>query len=173
VRVLVVDTATPYLVLGTPEAELALRAERRHNELLVPLLERFLKQNGLALRAFDAVAAGQGPGSYTGLRVGLAFAQGLARALGVPFVGVDTLAGMAARVPGRVAVGLTARNRLVYAALYDAGRLVRGPEKLALDEFQALAPCRLLDAPPSGRALAQLAAKALEDGVRGFHAHYL
>jgi len=111
VRVLAVDTATPYLVLGTPEAELALRAERRQGEMLVPVLERFLDRAGLEPGAIEGVAAGQGPGSYTGLRVGLAFAQGLARALGVPFVGVDTLAGVAARVSGEVAVGLTARNR--------------------------------------------------------------
>ena len=172
-QVLAIDTATPYLVLGSPEAELALRAERRHNELLVPALERFLARAGLSLEGLEGVAAGQGPGSYTGLRVGLAFAQGLARALGVPFVGVDTLAGVAARVPGEVAVGLSARNRLVYAALYDAGRLLRGPEKLTADEFSRLSPCRLLDAPPSGRALARLAAEALQKGERGFQAHYL
>jgi len=173
VRVLAVDTATPYLVLGTPEAELALRAERRHNELLVPVLERFLAEFGVEPGGLEAVAAGQGPGSYTGLRVGLAFAQGLARALGVPFVGVDTLAGVAARVPGTVAVGLTARNRLVYAALYQDGRLLKGPLKLSAEEFRSLAPCRLLDVPPSGRALARLAARALAEGRSGFRAHYL
>ena len=172
-RVLAVDTATPYLVLGTPEAELALRAERRHNELLVPVLERFLAEFGVGLKGLEAIAAGQGPGSYTGLRVGLAFAQGLARALGVPFVGVDTLAGVAARVPGTVAVGLTARNRLVYAALYQDGRLLKGPLKLSAEEFRSLAPCRLLDVPPSGRALARLAARALAEGRSGFRAHYL
>ncbi len=172
-RVLAVDTATPYLVLGTQEAELALRAERRHNELLVPTLMRFLERAGLALRELEGVVAGQGPGSYTGLRVGLAFAQGLARALGVPFVGVDTLAGVAARFGGRVAVGLTARNQLVYAALYDGEERVRGPEKLATEAFFSLAPCRALDAPPSGRALARLGSRALAQGARGFHAHYL
>ncbi len=174
-RVLAVDTATPYLVLGTPEAELVLRAERRHNELLVPVLTRFLERSGLALKELEGVVAGQGPGSYTGLRVGLAFAQGLARALGVPFVGVDTLAGVAARYRhgGRVAVGLSSRNRLVYAALYDGDARLRGPEKLTAEAFAALAPCRVLDAPPSGRALARLGAQALTRGARGFHAHYL
>jgi len=93
VRVLAVDTATPYLVLGTPEAELALRAERRQGEMLVPVLERFLDRAGLEPGAIEGVAAGQGPGSYTGLRVGLAFAQGLARALGVPFVGASCAGG--------------------------------------------------------------------------------
>ncbi len=172
-RVLAVDTATPYLVLGTPEAELVLRAERRHNELLALELTRFLERSGLALKELEGVVAGQGPGSYTGLRVGLAFAQGLARALGVPFAGVDTLAGVAARFGGRVAVGLSARNRLVYAALYDGDTRLGGPEKLTAEAFAALAPCRILDAPPSGRALARLGARALAHGARGFQAHYL
>ncbi len=172
-RVLAVDTATPYLVLGTPEAELVLRAERRHNELLVPVLVGFLERSGLALKELEGVVAGQGPGSYTGLRVGLAFAQGLARALGVPFTGVDTLAGVAARFGGRVAVGLSARNRLVYAALYDGDTRLRGPEKLTAEAFAALAPCRALDAPPSGRALARLGARAIARGARGYQAHYL
>ena len=174
-RVLAVDTATPYLVFGTPEAELAVRAERRQGEMLVPVLERFLDRAGVKLAEIEGVAAGQGPGSYTGLRVGLAFAQGLARALGVPFVGVDTLDALAARVPGskEVAVGIAARNRLVYAALYAGEERRWGPGKLELEAFQALAPCRLLDAPPSGRALAQLGARAIGEGKRGFSAHYL
>ncbi len=169
------DTATPYLVFGTPEAELAVRAERRQGEMLVPVLERFLDRAGVKLAEIEGIAAGQGPGSYTGLRVGLAFAQGLARALGVPFVGVDTLAGAAARVGGRreVAVGVSARNRLVFSALYAGEERRWGPGKLELEAFRALAPCRLLDAPPSGRALARLGARALAAGERGFHAHYL
>jgi len=175
VRVLAIDTATPYLVFGTSDAELALRADRRHSALLVPTLESFLERAGLRREDFQAVAAGQGPGSYTGLRVGLAFGQGLARALGVPFIGVDTLDAVAARTKakGPVAAGLSARNRLVYAALYVNGRRLKGPFKLSAEEFRNLAPCRLLDAPPSGRALAALAERAIAEGHRGYTPHYL
>lgn len=175
-RVLAVDTATPYLVLGTLEAELALRVDRGHNARLAEAVRAFLKETGTEPEALQAVVAGQGPGSYTGLRVGLAFAQGLARALGIPAVGVDTLAAVAARGRGTVVPGLTARNRQVYAAGYRTEaepRLEWGPEKLDLGAYLARPGCHLLDLPPSGRALARLGLARLRAGERGFRPHYL
>ena len=175
--VLAVDTATPYLVLGTPDAELALRVERKHSGLIAETLRAFLDRAGIGLGDLEGVVAGQGPGSYTGLRVGIAFAQGLARALGVPAVGVDTLAAVAARHPGTAVAGVSARNRLVFAAGYrfEGGTPVLdwGPEKLPLEAYRERPGCHLLDLPPSGRALAQLGAARLRAGVRGFRPHYL
>ncbi len=175
--VLAVDTATPYLVLGTPDAELAVRVERGQNARLVELLDRFLGETGLELNRLSGVVAGQGPGSFTGLRVGIAFAQGLARALAIPAVGVDTLAAVAARLEGPSAPGITARNRLVFAAGYvrEGGRPHRlwGPEKLELSAYLRRAGCAVLDLPPSGRALARLGAERLARGERGFTPHYL
>ena len=172
-RVLAFDTATRYLVVGSWRGELALLAERRHGALIKDALEHHLAAAGISLSEVEGVAAGQGPGSYTGLRIGLAFGQGLARALGVPFVGVDTLAALARGMKGRVAVGISARNRLVYAAVYEDGALAVPPKKLSLEEFERLAPCRLLDEPPSGLWLSRLGAERLKRGEQGFSAHYL
>jgi len=177
VTVLAVDTATPYLVLGAPEAELALRAERKHSGLIVETLQAFLKHTGIGLEDLEGVVAGQGPGSYTGLRVGMAFAQGLARALGIPVVGVDTLAAVAARHTGPTVVGLSARNRLVYAAGYRSSNGVPvpewGPVKLTFEAYRDRPGCHFLDLPPSGKALARLGMAKLRDGERGFRPHYL
>jgi len=176
VRVLALDTATPYLVLGLDSAERAIRLERRHGERLAGELKHFLEALGLRLEEIGALAVGQGPGSYTGLRVGVAFALGLGRGLGVPVVGVDTLSAVAARARGQVAAGLTARNGAVYAGVYAVGDTIElrsPPRKMDLASFYALPGCHLLDAPPSGQALSELGRQALEKGVQGVTPLYL
>ncbi len=174
--VLALDTATRYLVLGLPHAELSIRLERRHGEAIVGWVDAFLSQNRLWPGDIDAVAAGQGPGSYTGVRVGLAFAQGLARSLGVPLVGVDTLMAIAARKRGRVAPAITARNGLRYAGLYEVGgtiEVLKPPAKLEAKAYAELPGCHLVDLPPSGMALARIAIENLRRGERGIIPSYL
>ncbi|HEX7004819.1 MAG TPA: tRNA (adenosine(37)-N6)-threonylcarbamoyltransferase complex dimerization subunit type 1 TsaB [Trueperaceae bacterium] len=98
-----IDTSTSYLCLAlwSPEggllAESVERVDRRHAVRFVATLEGVLERAGRSRRELTAIAAGGGPGSYTGLRVGGAAAKGLASALGVPLAGVDTLAAMAFR----------------------------------------------------------------------------
>jgi len=174
--VLALDTATPYLVLGLPHAELSVHLERRHGEAIVGWTETFLSQHRLRPADIDAVAVGQGPGSYTGVRVGLAFAQGFARSLGVPLVGVDTLMAIAARKRGRVAPAITARNGLRYAGLYEVGETIevlKPPAKLDARAYAELPGCHLVDSPPSGMALAWIAIEKLRRGERGITPHYL
>ncbi|MCL6567888.1 MAG: tRNA (adenosine(37)-N6)-threonylcarbamoyltransferase complex dimerization subunit type 1 TsaB [Meiothermus silvanus] len=77
-RVLALDTATPYLVLGLNEAERAVRLGRRHAEALWTELEAFLADCRTSLREIEGIAVGQGPGSYTGLRIGVSAGLGLA-----------------------------------------------------------------------------------------------
>jgi tRNA threonylcarbamoyl adenosine modification protein YeaZ len=100
-----------------------------HAEQLRPLLERVLAEAKVDKRDIERVAVGIGPGSFTGLRVGIAFAQGIALGLGVPCVGVGSLAAMAAAVDAanlgtRVAL-LDARRNEVFVATYspDGGEL--------------------------------------------------
>ncbi|MFI7127671.1 tRNA (adenosine(37)-N6)-threonylcarbamoyltransferase complex dimerization subunit type 1 TsaB [Nonomuraea sp. NPDC050153] len=94
--VLAFDTATPAVTAALHDGERVLAEHttidaRRHGELLVPTIERVLHEAGAALRDVTAIVAGSGPGPYTGLRVGLMTAQGLATTLGVPAYGVCTL----------------------------------------------------------------------------------
>ena len=94
--VLAIDTATRYAGLALYDgqsvlAELTWRARRNHTTTLVPNLIRMLAQQGLAVAHLAGLAVALGPGSFTGLRIGLAVAKGLALARDVPLVGVPTL----------------------------------------------------------------------------------
>jgi tRNA threonylcarbamoyl adenosine modification protein YeaZ len=94
-----------------------------HAEHLRPLLARTLAAAGLGKSDIERVAVGIGPGSFTGLRVGIAFAQGIALGLGIPCVGVGSLAAMAAGVPrehiGARVTLLDARREEVFVAVYS------------------------------------------------------
>lgn len=94
--VLAFDTATPAVTAALHDGERVLAEHttidaRRHGELLAPTIELVLAEARATLRDVTAVVAGSGPGPYTGLRVGLMTAQGLATTLGVPAYGVCTL----------------------------------------------------------------------------------
>lgn len=110
-----------------------------HAEHLRPLLEGVLTQAGLDKHAIERVAVGIGPGSFTGLRVGIAFAQGIALGLGIPCVGVGSLAAMAAGLPtaeaGTRVTLLDARRDEVFVAAYAAdGSEVWAPVAIARSE---------------------------------------
>ena len=135
-------------------AEGAHRESRSHTASLPVLVERVLGEAGLALEDVEGIAVSIGPGSFTGLRIGLALAKGLAFAGGLPLVGVPTLealAWVADAAPGTsVCAALDARKREAYAALFavEAGGLRRVTPDLALAP-EALAarlprPCTLV-----------------------------
>lgn len=94
--ILVLDTATTHalVALGTPAGELidarAWPAGYRHGEELLVHLERLLRDRAVEAAGLGGVVVGTGPGAFTGLRVGIATAKGLAHALALPIVGVPT-----------------------------------------------------------------------------------
>ena len=114
---------------------------RSHVGSLPGLVERVLAQAGLAIEDVEGLAVSIGPGSFTGLRIGLAFAKGLAFAGRLPLAVVPTLEALAvvAGVPAgeTVCAALDARKREVYAALFRA-EAVGPPTRLTPD--LALAP---------------------------------
>ena len=95
---------------------------QEHAERLLPMAHELLTRAGLAVSDLDAVAFGQGPGGFTGLRVACGVAQGIALARGLPVVPVVSLQAVAARVPARpeqvVVVALDARMEEVYLGAY-------------------------------------------------------
>lgn len=116
-------------------------APRRHAELVLPMVESLLAEAAIGLASIDAIAVGRGPGAFTGVRLAIAVAQGLALGLGKPIVGVSTLAALAqgavgrlARPGDRVLALIDARMAEVYAGTFivDASGLVtaRGDERL-------------------------------------------
>lgn len=116
--VLVLDTASPVvsIAVGTGDALRATRRLelRRSSEHLLGAIDEALGESGLTLRALGGIAAVRGPGSFTGLRVGLATALGVHQALGLPATGLDAL-----RLLARAAGGSGARH---VVAVVDALR---------------------------------------------------
>ena len=101
-----------------------------HSRTLMPIVEHILKNAGLTVADMDAIAVAAGPGSFTGIRIGVAAAKGLAFAADKPAVGVSTLAAMARNVAfcdGLVICAMDARRQQVYNALFEAkdGQLTR------------------------------------------------
>lgn len=89
--------------------------------VIFPVIEQVLHEAGIGLRDIDCFAAASGPGSFTGVRVGLSAVKGLAAALGKPAVGVSNLKALASlgTRPLRVPL-IDARRNQTYAAVYDA-----------------------------------------------------
>lgn len=101
-----------------------------HSRTLMPIVEHILKNADLTMAEIDAVAVAVGPGSFTGIRIGVSAAKGLAFAADKPAVGVSTLAAMArnaAFADGLVACAMDARRNQIYNALFEAkdGELTR------------------------------------------------
>ncbi len=118
-------------------AEYILNVQVTHSERLLPAMDRLLADAGVGLDALDGLAVSIGPGSFTGLRIGLSTAKGLAYATGLPLVGVPTLEVLAWGVPYAsvpVCPVLDARKQEVYAALYryEQGALVPVMQPTAL-----------------------------------------
>ena len=115
-------------------------APRRHAELVLPMADSLLAEAGLGRHALDAIAVGRGPGAFTGVRLAISLAQGMALALDRPVVTVSSLAALALEAPeseGAILAVIDARMGEVYAAAYrrDAfGGLV------ALDEERVCPP---------------------------------
>jgi tRNA threonylcarbamoyl adenosine modification protein YeaZ len=98
---------------GTPLASDAWTSDRRQGHELLPRLMGLLSSRGLALQELAAVAVGTGPGSFTGLRVGMSVAKGLAMGVGCPIVGVPSLtAWLAAEPSAAAAVGRAGAREL-------------------------------------------------------------
>jgi tRNA threonylcarbamoyladenosine biosynthesis protein TsaB len=99
--------------------------DRRHGRGLVPSISRLLEEEGLGAADLEAVAIGLGPGSYTGLRIGLTAAKCLAFVANKPLVGLDSLEAIARNAPEdalRVAVAADAQRGDAYVAEFSRGR---------------------------------------------------
>ncbi|MBP2646256.1 MAG: universal protein YeaZ [Firmicutes bacterium] len=152
--ILAIDTATlvssvALATEGTLLAELTLETKKNHSEQLMPNIEQLLNVAGVSQNQIKAVAVSIGPGSFTGLRIGLATAKALAYAWQVPVVGVPTLEALAygCCVPGAVlAATLDAQKGNMYLALYQGQgntvAVMRQPHVVslaeAIKEWQAL-----------------------------------
>jgi tRNA threonylcarbamoyl adenosine modification protein YeaZ len=145
-RVLAIDTALAACsaaVLDTEHGVIASESQlmtRGHAEALMPLVARVMKESGLGFAEMDRVAVTTGPGSFTGLRVGIAAARGIALAAARPAVGLSTLSAYAApHLAGNdgvpVIVAIDARHDQIYFQVFaPGGRNPSTPRLAALSE---------------------------------------
>jgi tRNA threonylcarbamoyladenosine biosynthesis protein TsaB len=110
-----------------------------HAEKLLDLVDAAMKQAELRMSDLDAVAVSQGPGSYTGLRIGVSTAKGIAYGLEIPLIGINTLQAMAASqriVPGEFVVAvLDARRNEVYTQTFgDSLQEITSIEAVVLED---------------------------------------
>jgi tRNA threonylcarbamoyladenosine biosynthesis protein TsaB len=168
VRVLAVDTATPCgsLAVAGPGgvlAEVRLVAGGGHSGWVLPAAQALLVGLGLEAGALDLFAVTIGPGSFTGLRVGLGTVQGLAVTSGRPCVGLSTLDVMAlsaAGTSGTIVALIDAFRGEVYSGVYDSVGTLRGERRVS-----SLASA--LVGVPAGAAFVGHAALARADAIRG------
>ncbi len=138
-RVLGLEASTPAGSIAVVDGD-DLRGEvwfstsKTHSERILQGIEQVIRETQLAFRDLDGVAVGLGPGSFTGLRIALSTAKGLALALGTPLAGIPTLEALARNVPywrGLICPVVDARNDLIYGGLYrmtDGGLLATQQE---------------------------------------------
>jgi tRNA threonylcarbamoyladenosine biosynthesis protein TsaB len=158
--ILALDTATEKGSLALAEEDRLLAAYSLHRpgaflQHLLPGVEELLRAAGRSLQEIKAIAVSQGPGNFTGLRLGLATAKGLAWALDIPLAAVPTLEALAAQMPRQsqpTAVIMDAKREEVYLGLYlcpeELPQALSEPQRLPLAALPArLRPPLLLTGP--------------------------
>ena len=123
-----------------------------HSRTLLPMVEDMLKNSELHLQDMDAIAVAAGPGSFTGLRIGIAAVKGLAWAAEKPCVSVSTLEAMAwplAHLNGIIVCAMDARRQQIYNAVFlaEGGTLTRLREDRAISLQEAAEDLRDFDGP--------------------------
>lgn len=125
-------------------------APRRHAELLLPMCEGVLADAGLRRSQLDAIAVGRGPGAFTGVRLAISAAQGIALALDIPVVPVSSLAALALEAPadaGSILAVIDARMGEIYAGVFR-----RGDDDLVHElAAETVGPADALQVPPGRR----------------------
>ncbi len=116
------------VVLGASSEVMA----RGHQERLAPMVQAVMARAGLPFSRLERIGVTVGPGSFTGLRVGVAFAKGLASALDLPASGVGVLEALAAEADGLVAAVLDARRDQVYLQIFEDGAALMAPDVLPI-----------------------------------------
>jgi tRNA threonylcarbamoyladenosine biosynthesis protein TsaB len=154
--ILAVDTCLAASSIAVLDGDLvrAARSEpmtRGHQERIAVLAREVMSEAGVKFPDLTRIAVTVGPGSFTGLRVGLSFAKGLATALSIPCVGINSLEALAATAgaPGFVAGVLDAKMGQVYLQVFDGGKALMAPDALEV----GVAAARLAELYSGGRAV--------------------
>lgn len=122
--------------------EITVNNKKTHSQTLMPMIDSALKQSDLEISDIELIASANGPGSFTGLRIGVSAVKGLAHAKNIPVVGVSILKAMAYNLPFCeyvISPIMDARRNQVYNAVYEwqYGELleIQAPRALSIDEL--------------------------------------
>ena len=164
-NLLAIETATEScsvaLVHGDEVIARSELAPRRHAELVLPMADALLAEAGIGRHALDAIAVGRGPGAFTGVRLGVSLAQGMALALDVPVVTVSSLAALALEAPdddsdAAILAVIDARMGELYVACYRrdglGGLIALDDERVVTAESLQLPPAEAWHVVGSGWA---------------------
>lgn len=142
--ILSIETSTKNCSVGLAKDGvcIALKEENKgdysHAEKLHIFIEEILKTKNIAVKDLDAIAVGKGPGSYTGLRIGVSAAKGLAYAINKPLIAIDTLKSLAKTISteqGLIVPMIDARRLEVYSAIFNKDyEYLRNAEAEIIDE---------------------------------------
>lgn len=173
--VLAADTSLPILSValvndGALMGMVALEGRGSRNEKLLPAIDWLLSENGTDRRTLDLFAVTRGPGSFTGVRIGLATMQGLALALGRPVCAMSTHEAVAFGEPGHVAVVDDAGRGELYVSCFDDGHetiaphIGTAPEGFAPEDRRVI---RLADVMQRDNVALRCARRAIDIVQRG------
>ncbi len=139
-KLLAVDTSGKILGVSLAQdkkilLEFSQFAEFNHSKILVKTVDMLLKQIGWGVRDIEKICVTTGPGSFTGIRIGISYARSLGQWLGVPVVGIPTLDILSKNVPRGdylVVTAIDALNEMVFSAIYD------GKSKKRISRYELL-----------------------------------
>jgi tRNA threonylcarbamoyladenosine biosynthesis protein TsaB len=142
-KILVIDTSGPVCGAAVMDeekvySEFTAQNRNTHSASLMPMVEAALHAAGTGLKDLDAIAAVTGPGSFTGVRIGVATAKGLAHGAGLPCIPVDALEALsisAGRFDGVVCPIQDARAGQVYGAAFRNGERLTGDAPMKLEDY--------------------------------------
>ena len=148
-NLLAIETATESCSVALVHGETVIArselAPRRHAERVLPMADDLLAEAGIGKHALDAIAVGRGPGAFTGVRLAVSLAQGMAMALDRPMVTVSSLAALALEAPeddAAILAVIDARMGEIYAACYrrddDGGLIALDEERVCTAESLVL-----------------------------------
>lgn len=145
-KILAIDSsgltaAAAVYVDGVIRADFSINNKKTHSQVLLPMIDRVLSEAGVLPKELDAVAVGEGPGSFTGLRIGAATAKGLCLSINKPIIPVSSLAIIAYNLAAcsmTVCPIMDARRNQVYTASYrfdnDGFKVIHEPAAMGIEE---------------------------------------
>jgi len=142
-KILVIDTSGPVCGAAVMDeervySEFTAQNKNTHSASLMPMIEAALNAAGTEIKDLDAIAAVTGPGSFTGVRIGVATAKGLAHGAGLPCIPVDALEALSASAgefEGAICPIQDARAGQVYGAVFRNGERLTGDAPMKLEDY--------------------------------------